>query len=85
MSAKIVSFGFSRRSLKPQADKVVDVRELTHNLDAPEASKLIEDVCSKYEAGQTIAIGCEKGKHRSVVLADRIAKQLGLRVYHRDK
>ena len=79
----IVTFGHSKRS-KPNADRYYDVRDLSHWMDSPEANDVVEQVCKDYQKGQTIAIGCEKGQHRSVVLGDKIAKRLGVSVKHMD-
>ena len=40
---------------------------------------------SKIDEGITdIAIGCEKGKHRSVAVVEIIGRELGLEISHRD-
>lgn len=80
----VVTFGHAKRS-KPQADQYYDVRDLSHDLSRPEADEVVERACKAYKQGQTIAIGCEKGSHRSVVLGERIAKKLGVNVRHLDK
>ena len=80
----VVTFGHSKRK-PPKADRTYDARELSHWMDAPEAKDMIEKVCSEYQKGQTVAIGCEQGQHRSVELGERIAKRLGVKVQHLDK
>lgn len=80
----IVTFGHSKRQ-KPRADHYFDVRDLSHDLRRPEAEEVVEAACKAYRQGQTVAIGCEQGSHRSVVLGERIAKRLGVNVKHLDK
>lgn len=85
MAGKVISFGYKQRALTPQADQIVDVRKLSHDLNLPEVDDLIEGIAKDYKVGQNIAIGCEQGKHRSVELAKRLGERLKLRVQHRDE
>ena len=80
----VVTFGHNKRS-KPKADQYVDVRDLSHDLRRPEADDVVEKACKAHKRGQTIAIGCEQGSHRSVVLGERIAAKLGVGIQHLDK
>ena len=82
--AKILSFGYDRRSQPPQADRVVDVRSMGHNMSDPQVDTLVQNIVTDYKPGQTLAIGCERGRHRSVEIAKRIAAKLRLRLQHRD-
>lgn len=82
---KVISFGYSRRALVPAADKVFDARDFSHDLSRPEVSDAVEDIVKNYVSGQTIAIGCDKGRHRAPEIARRLAERLGLRLQHRDK
>ena len=79
----VVTFGHNKRKA-PKADHTYDVRDLSHWMDSPEANDVVEKACQAYQKGQTIALGCEQGQHRSVVLGDRIAKRLGVPVKHMD-
>ena len=81
---KVISFGYTRRSQPPQADRIIDVRSMGHNMDDPQVDVLVNNLVTDYTDGQTLAIGCEKGKHRSVEIAKRIADKLRLRLQHRD-
>lgn len=81
----IVSFGYNQGT-PPVADKVFDVRDLSHTLAHPnDKSRLLE--ITEYATAhpcQRIAIGCDEGKHRSRVLADLVGAKTKQSIYHRD-
>jgi len=85
MAGKVISFGYARRALVPKADQVVDVRDLGHDMESPDVEQRVNVICHDFRPGQTIAIGCEQGKHRSVTIAQRVAEKLKLRLQHRDQ
>ena len=80
----MASFGYANGA-PPEADVVIDVRSLSHDLGRREAHAIRQQVSEALKAGKTVAIGCEKGQHRSVVIANDCAKPLGLTPTHRDK
>lgn len=83
----IVSFGHQFGVPSLHIDRVFDVRALTHDVDSPEFKAREQEIADYGRAHPTenVAVGCEKGKHRSVVLANRVATTLRTSVYHRDK
>jgi RNase adaptor protein for sRNA GlmZ degradation len=80
----IIAFGYEHGI--PRADKVFDVRELTHNTSDPEFLAKQQEITEygREHARETIAIGCKQGKHRSVELARRVASALRQSLYLRD-
>lgn len=85
MAGKVISFGYDRRAMPPKADLTIDVRHLGHDMEAPEVAELVNKVVKDYVDGQTVCIGCQYGKHRSVEIANQIASKLKLRTQHRDR
>lgn len=81
----ILSYG--HKFGRPASDKDFDVRTLTHDTTSDVfKSKLLEIVAyGRFRPQDRIAIGCEKGQHRSVVLAHEAAKLLRTSVLHRDR
>ncbi len=74
----IVSFGFDKGPAPVRAHKVFDVRDLTHDTKS-DAFVAKEQEIVKYgqeNPGQIIAVGCHKGKHRSVKLAEGVSRRL---------
>jgi RNase adaptor protein for sRNA GlmZ degradation len=81
----IMSFGYDQNPL-PRADKVFDVRDLTHAVNSTQflaREDEIADYCRQHPS-EAVAIGCANGTHRSKILADRIAKRLRTSVFHRE-
>jgi len=74
----IASFGYERGGAPARAKKVFDVRDLTHATGSSEFTAREEEITNyaKAHPGEDIAIGCKAGKHRSVVLAERISNRL---------
>lgn len=82
----IVSFGY-KKGIPGKVEKIFDVRDLTHD-ESSEEFRRKEDEITQYLAAHpnsNIAIGCEKGRHRSRALANHIATKLRTTVYHRDR
>ncbi len=82
----IVTFGFDVGAPPARAQKVFDVRDLSHDVDSPEfVARQMEIVeYAKAHPGENIAIGCAKGKHRSKTMGNRVATRARTGVYHRD-
>ena len=78
----VTSFGYSINP-PPKADVTIDVRDLSHNPHDPKWEQRIAEIVSK--GGRSIAIGCEKGCHRSVAIAEEVARRLDQSVQHRDQ
>jgi len=81
----ILSFGYKNGSGRiPHDATVFDVRSLTHTEKDPTFIAKAEEIATygQLHPGQAIAIGCEKGKHRSKVLADKVAQVLRRSVVH---
>lgn len=83
----IVSFGHRYGVPKHRINKVFDVRELTHDEHAPAFLDKFQEIIEwgRAHKGDNIAIGCDKGQHRSVVLANKVASALRTSVYLRDR
>ena len=83
----IVSFGYATGTPIPRAAKVFDVRDLTHAEHDPAFSAKREEIAEYVRAHphETVAIGCQKGQHRSYRLAEDLARALRVSVHHRDK
>lgn len=83
----ITAFGYSQGAAPKRVDKVFDVRELTHDTNSDAFKDKQREIIEYGRAhpGDSIAIGCEKGEHRSVVLATRAASALRQSLYLRDK
>lgn len=82
----IQSFGYKHGPIV-RAHKTFDVRTLTHDTNSPEfAAKRaeIQDYVTSHP-GETVAIGCEKGLHRSRVLANQVATAARTSVLHRER
>lgn len=83
----ITSFGYKNGIPPTRATKVFDVQDLSHNEQDPsweiEKQKIL-NYCLEHP-GVDIGIGCEKGQHRSVKLANDISRIVRTSVYHRDK
>ena len=84
MPPSVASFGYANGA-PPEADVVIDVRGLSHDLSRREVSNIRTQISDALGQGQSVAIGCEYGQHRSVVLANECAKALHLTPTHRDK
>lgn len=82
----IMSFG-KKNGLPTRAQKVFDVSDLSHDTGSPEFLSKFQEIVDygRQHPSESIAIGCEKGKHRSVVLANKVATALRVGVFHRDK
>lgn len=83
----ITSFGYKHGPAPKRADKVFDVRDLTHDTNSPEFKDKQREIVEygRAHGGESIAVGCEKGQHRSVVLASKAASALRQSLYLRDK
>ena len=83
----IVSFGYATGKPIPRATKTFDVRDLTHAEHTPEFDARREEIEAYVRAHphETIAIGCQKGQHRSYRLAEDISRAVRTSVHHRDK
>lgn len=82
----ITSFGYTTTGPPSRVDKVFDVRSLTHKESDPAFKGAILDIV-KYgqeHPGASIAVGCEKGLHRSKVIAHAVASRLRQSVFHRE-
>lgn len=81
----ITSFGYAYGD-PPAADQVFDERDLTHKVNSlafnTELSR-ITDYAQRHPDAR-IAIGCERGQHRSVTLARLAAMHTGHTLAHRD-
>lgn len=80
----ITSFGYINSSGPPSAKHVFDVRDLTHNTKSEDFQDRLQQIMDVARGGDSVAIGCRQGKHRSVALANEVAKQLRVSVNHRD-
>lgn len=82
----ITSFGYEHGGPPSKATKVVDVREVGHDQDsiAKESARIIDELRTTPAEG-LVAVGCKRGAHRSVAIANRVATALKTSVYHRDK
>ncbi len=82
----IISFGYDNGE-PTRVKKVFDVQDLTHDTDSPQFAEKLRTIVEygKAHPGDQIGIGCAKGHHRSVVLANKAATQLRTGVYHRDR
>lgn len=82
----IISYG-AKHGVPPRVDKIFDVRTLSHDTTSPAFLDQYRTIVEYGRScpGATIAIGCEQGKHRSVVLANKAATALRTSVHHRDK
>lgn len=95
--ARVVSFGY-KFPPKPQASKTLDARIIDNPyvhgtpddvmraavLDSTYAEQLIQrgvDFLTEFPES-TLAVGCSYGRHRSVAVADEIARRLGLVAEH---
>lgn len=73
----LTAFGYSKGS-PPHADKVFDVRSLTHDTKRDDFQRKVSEVKTYIteHPGQSVAVGCEKGQHRSVAIVRQLAKEL---------
>lgn len=81
----LISFGFNK-GLPPKANKIFDVRDLSHDTNSPwfkARTQEVADYVTQHPL-QTVAVGCDMGEHRSRVLVDRVATQLRTSKYHRN-
>lgn len=83
----IISFGYDKSGPPHQASKVFDVRDLSHDTKSKWFTAREQEIRDyvKQHPKQTVAVGCDKGNHRSVTLVDRIAKTLRVSKFHKDK
>lgn len=81
----IASFGYDRGPIT-QAHKTFDVRDLPHDPNDPVFKAKIVEILdhAKKNPADIIAIGSSTGKHRAVVVANRVASALTTSLYHRD-
>lgn len=81
----ITAFGY-QHGAPQRVDKTFDVRELTHATSSPEFLDKQREIIEygREHPQDSIAIGCEKGKHRSVALARKAASALRVSLYLRD-
>jgi UPF0042 nucleotide-binding protein len=49
-----------------------------------QAKRAIDYAMAETQGSQTLWVGCHGGRHRSVYMADRLGRDLGLLVEHRD-
>lgn len=82
----IFSFGYDGAGPPPGVSKVFDVRELTHNEHDPAFKDAITQMIEYVQAHpkESVAIGCQKGQHRSRVIAHQAAMRLRTSVFHRE-
>ena len=82
----ILSFGYGDKKGLPRADKVFDVRDLSHDTNSPAFDAHTQEILdyAKKHPTQLIAVGCEKGAHRSRTIVDRVATKLRTSKFHRD-
>lgn len=87
VSLVVVSFGYHYGAPTHRIDKVFDVRDLSHDVASKPFLDRFDEIVTYGRAhpGETIAIGCDKGQHRSVVLANKVASALRTSVYLRDR
>ena len=80
----ITSFGYEHGN-PPPADEVIDVRNLSHDLNSPDAKAVKQRMTDLVKAGKNIAVGCKHGQHRAVALARDVADSTNTSVWHRDR
>lgn len=82
----VISFGHKHTNRTLPSGKVFDVRELTHSHKSPDFANKAQEIIEygRQNPNEHICIGCEYGKHRSVVLANEVGSALRTSVYHRD-
>jgi RNase adaptor protein for sRNA GlmZ degradation len=82
----VISFGFDKGEPR-RTPKIFDVRDLSHDTTAPDFQARIAEIIQYAQAhpGEDIAVGCDKGSHRSRVIANAVATKLRTSVFHRDK
>jgi len=80
----ITSFGYVNGP-PPDADVVIDVRDLSHDLTAPDAKAVKQKMTDLIGQGKTIAVGCNHGQHRAVALARDVSNETNTSVWHRDR
>ena len=80
----LMSFGYDRRWAPMNAQKVFDVRELTHDTKSPEFQNNRKEILDYVQThpNELVAIGCKKGKHRSKLLAQDIANTVRTSYLH---
>lgn len=81
----LISFGFDKGA-PPKAQKVFDVRDLSHDTKSPWFTGRVQEIRDYVKAHpyQTVAVGCDKGQHRSKVIVDRVATELRISKFHRN-
>lgn len=82
----IVAFGYQHGIPHFRDAKTFDVRKLTHDTNSAEFKAAQKEILEygRKNPQQNICIGCEKGKHRSVVLARSAASALRTSLHLRD-
>lgn len=82
----VISFGHVK-GIPKRVAKTFDVRDLTHDTLSQDFLNEFQRIVDygRNHPGEVLSIGCEKGKHRSVVLANKVATALRTSVYHRDR
>lgn len=82
----ILSFGYDNRTAPVGAGKVFDVRDLSHDLSSEPALARYREITEYAQAhpSEIVAIGCKKGRHRSSVLASKVAAATRQSVWHLD-
>ena len=82
----LISFGFDKGAPPRNAAKVFDVRDLSHDTNSPWFKARQQEIAdyAKQHPLQTVAVGCDKGEHRSKVMVDRVAGLLHASKFHRN-
>jgi RNase adaptor protein for sRNA GlmZ degradation len=81
----LISFGH-KHGVPDRVQKVFDVRDLTHNTKSPKFQERLAEI-RRYisdNPGHNVAVGCEQGQHRSVILVNQLARALKVSHRHRD-
>jgi RNase adaptor protein for sRNA GlmZ degradation len=85
MPPRLISFGY-RHGPPPAADVVVDVRALSPDLSHRAAARVRTRIADALHRGQSVAVGCDEGQHRSVHLVQDCQRWMPqIPVTHRDQ
>jgi len=81
----LISFGFDKGT-PPKASKTWDIRDLSHDTKSPWFTARFQEIRDYVKAHpkETVAVGCDKGEHRSKVMVDRVATELRTSKFHRN-
>lgn len=79
-----MSFGFDKTGPPKSAKKVFDVRDLSHDVHSPWFRARQQEIADyvRQHPLQTVAVGCDKGEHRSKVMVDNVARLLRVSKFH---